>query len=251
MSIKKRFIPPIENKFLLSLPKREQEKLLPDLELIELPLNKTLFEAGEIVKNAYLINTGMVSLIAESLEGGSVEVGVIGNEGILSMQLVMGTERMAYRAMVQIPGQALKISQIALKRHAWEHGIFCNQLLRYWQVLHNQITQSVVCSRFHTFEQRLCRWLLMTADRVNRNDFPVTHEFLSLMLGANRATVTVAFGSFKEAGLISHRRGLITILDRKRVEDVACECYRANKRELDNLSKFQKPQRSRAPRATL
>ena len=239
----------IENHILLSLPKLEYEELLPDLEWIELPLNKILYEAGELIHCAYFINTGMASLIAANSEGGSVEIGVIGNEGILEMQVIMGAKRASYRSIVQIPGQALKISRDALTHHFHTQRVLHDQLLRFYQVLHNQISQSVVCNRFHTFEQRLCRWLLVTAEHADKNDFPFTHEFVSLMLGANRATVTETFGNLKKAGLILQRRGLIQILDRRRMETAACECYRANKRDLEELHRLQKPRKSLTPRA--
>jgi CRP-like cAMP-binding protein len=232
--------PEIENRILLSLSKCEYEKILPNLEWTEFELNKVLWEAGDPMHYAYFINTGMVSLIAADSGGGSVEVGLIGREGLLGMHSVMGGERASHRCLVQIPGKELKINRDALQRHLQNHKALHDQLLYFYQIFHNQISQSVVCNRFHSFEQRLCRWLLMTAKRVEGNEFPLTHESVSLMLGANRATVTATCGNIRKSGLISQRRGLIRILDRKRMETAACECYRANLRDLDDLFRFQK-----------
>lgn len=243
MRLRSQTLPKIENRILLSLPPSEFEKLSADLNYIPLPLNSALYEVGGAIHSVYFINTGMASLTAWSEEGGSVEIGVIGKEGIVGMQSVMGAERASYRTIVQISGQALQISSEALKYHFGNLRVLHDQLLRFYGVLHNQISQSVVCSRFHTSEQRLCRWLLTTARHVYRDEFSFTHEFISLMVGANRATVTAAFGSLKDSGLISQRRRLIRILDKDRMEAAACECYRANMKDLEELYKFQKPRR--------
>jgi len=248
MQSESKALPKIENRILLSLARSEAEKIIPDLKFIELPLNKIFYEVGDRIDSVYFINTGMVSLIAANAEGGSVEIGVIGKEGILEMQVFVGAAKAAYRSMVQIPGQALEIPWTKLKCHLDNSKILHAQLLRFYGFLHNQISQSVVCGRFHTSEQRLCRWLLTTARHADKEDFPVTHEFISLMLGANRATVTSAFGNLKDCGFISQRRGAIRILDRKRMETAACECYRANMRDLEELYKFQKPKKSTNPR---
>ena len=242
-------LPKIENRILLSLPKSEYEKLLSDLEFIPLPLSKILHEPGDRISYAYFINTGVASLIASNSEGGSVEIGLIGKEGVLESQVLMGAEKVSYRSIVQIAGQGLRISRDALQRHFHQSRVLHDQLLRSYRVLHNQISQSVVCNRFHTFEQRLCRWLLLTAERVNDNNIPYTHEFISLMLGAQSATVTATLGSLKEAGLISQGRGLIKLLDRAKIEAVACECYRINKRELEDFYAFQKQGKSVGARA--
>jgi CRP-like cAMP-binding protein len=237
-------LPRIENRILLSLPKLELEKLLPDLKSIPLPLNKIVYQAGEQINSLYFINSGMASLMAANSEGGSVEIGVIGKEGILGMQVIMGATKAPYRSIVQIPSQALKITWDALKRHLSSSKALYGQLMRFYGVLHNQISQSVVCNRFHTSEQRLCRWLLTTARHMGRDEFPCTHESVSLMLGANRATVTAAFGSLKDSGSISQSRGLVRILDRKRMETAVCECYRANMRDLEELYRFQKQRKT-------
>jgi CRP-like cAMP-binding protein len=236
--------PQIENRILLSLPKPDYEQLLPDLEFVPLPLSMILHEAGDRISYAYFINTGVASLIASNSDGGSVEIGLIGKEGLLESQVLMGAEKVSYRSIVQIAGQGLRISCDALKRHFNQSRVLHDQLLRSYRVLHNQISQSVVCNRFHTFEQRLCRWLLLTAARVDDNNIPYTHEFISLMLGANRATVTATLGSLRDAELISQGRGLIKLLDRAKIETVACECYRINKRDLEDfyaLLKQEKP----------
>jgi CRP-like cAMP-binding protein len=236
-----RSVPRVENRILLSLPKSEYDRLAPDLEMVSLPLNKILFEACERIDCAYFINSGMVSLIAGSCSGGSIEIGMIGNEGILALPAIMGDEQTPYRSVVQIPGNALKITRNDLKRHFHKNGVFCDLILKFWQILCDQIVQSVVCNRFHTFEQRLCRWLLLTADRLQEDDLPLTHEFISLLLGANRATVTLTIGSLKKAGLIEHHRSSIRILDRESMEASACECYQICKKRLKDFLRIEKP----------
>jgi hypothetical protein len=153
----------------------------------------------------------------------------------------MGDQQMLYRSIVQIPGNALRISTNDLKRHFHKDGVLCDLLLKFWQMLYDQIGQSVVCNRFHTFEQRLCRWLLLTADRLQRDDLPLTHESISLLLGSNRATVTLTIGSLKKAGLIEHHRSSISILDKDRMEASACECYQICHKRLKDFLMMEKP----------
>jgi len=233
-------IPRIENRILLSLPKLEYERLAPSLEKVELPWNKILFEASEPVDCAYFVNSGIISLVAGSCSGDSIEIGVIGNEGILALPTIMENGPMPYRSIVQIPGNALRITRNDLKHHFYKNGAFSGLLLKFWQMLFDQIGQSVVCNRFHTFEQRFCRWLLLTADRIQRDDLPLTHEFISLMLGSNRATVTLTIGSLKRAGLIEHHRSSIRILDKERMKASACECYEICHKRLKDFLRMEK-----------
>jgi len=236
MSPPKASLPPIENRILLALPKAALKKLSSDLEAIPLPMNKVLFEAGEQVDWAYFLNSGMASLIAVNSDGRSIEVAAVGNEGMVPVCVLTGPQYISYRCVMQISGSGLKIRMKSLRDQF--RGTLGEQLLGFMQMLHNQSCQLVVCNRFHAIEQRLCRWLLITADRARDNHFPITHEFVSYMLGANRANVTVALGALKAAGFISYRKGTLSILDRARIESIACECYRGYRREIENYVKF-------------
>jgi CRP-like cAMP-binding protein len=212
------------------------KKLSPDLEVIPLPMNRVLFESGERVDWAYFLNSGMASLIAVNSNGNSIEVAAVGNEGMVPVCVLTGPQYISYRCVMQISGSGLKISMKSLRDQF--RGILGEQLLGFMQMLHNQSCQLVLCNRFHTIEQRLCRWLLITADRAGDNHFPITHEFVSYMLGANRSNVTVALGALKAAGFISYRKGMLSILDRARIESIACECYRSYRREIESYVKF-------------
>ena len=236
MSAQKGSLPQIENRILLALPKAVLKKLSPDLEVITLPMNRVLFEAGERVDWAYFLNSGMASLIAVNSNGSSIEVAAVGNEGMVPVCVLTGPQYVSYRCIMQLSGSGLKISINSLRGQF--RGMLGEQLLGFMQMLHNQSCQLVLCNRFHTIEQRLCRWLLITADRAGDNHFPITHEFISCMLGANRSNVTVALGALKTAGFISYRKGTLSILDRARIESLACECYRNYRREIESYVKF-------------
>ncbi len=225
--------PAIRNRMLLSLPKAVLEKILPDLEVILLPPGHVLFKAGDTVDSVLFLNSGLISIIAASSTGHSIEVGAVGREGGLPVEVLTGHQYSAHRYIVQIPGEALKISAATLKRHLGNDTAYCKSSLVFLQQLHNQSTQLVLCNRFHTVQQRLCRWLLMTSDWAEDDSYPVTHEFLSLMLGVNRSTVSLELGALKSSGLISYRQRLIKITDKRRIASMSCECYWTHKRDMD------------------
>jgi CRP-like cAMP-binding protein len=228
----------IRNKVLLSAPKTVLDKLLPELEVVSLPLGKVLFKAGEDVDSAWFVNSGLISVIAASSTGNSIEVGAIGREGVLPIEVLSDSPVSAHRYIAQIPGEALKISRAALVELYFSNDlIFSKNSLRLFQQLHNQSSQLVLCNRFHTVQQRLCRWLLMTSDWAENDQFPVTHEFLALILGVNRSTVSLELGALKASGLISNRQRMIRITDRRKIATMSCECYWTHKRDMDAYTK--------------
>jgi CRP-like cAMP-binding protein len=177
----------------------------------------------------------MVSLLSLASDGGTVEIAVVGSEGFVGVSALLQVESMPYRAVVQVEGSASRID-IKKLREVFDEQLYLRRLiLRYLHALMTQIAQSSVCNRFHSIEQRLARWVLSSRDRVHRNSFPYTQEFLSYMLGADRSSVTLAAGVLKRAGLIEYTRGNITIVDPKALEQVACECYQLLKREFQDI----------------
>ncbi len=222
-----------ENRILLMLPASERKQLASESEVVSLALNEVLFEAGDCVDHAYFLNSGMVSLIAVGEDGNSIEVGVIGDEGMLPFQIESKPQEMPYRCIVQVPGSALKIGMESLREQL--RTALNERSLPFVKMLHNQSCQSTLCNRFHTMEQRLCRWLLISGDHAGKDQFPSTHKHLSYMLGANRSNVTVALGKLKSQGLISYRQGTVTILDRRRMAIMACVCYTTYKKKYQEL----------------
>ena len=214
------------NHILSALPRMEYERIAPSLQPEELSAGSILCESGEPLSHVYFPNTGMVSLVSLAGDRSFLEVGMIGSEGMVGIWAVLGLNRMPQRAVVQLPGQAMKI-KLGLVKNEFKLGGKLQRLLhRSMQLLHFQVSQSAVCNRFHPTEARLCRWLLMCRDRVNSNEIPLTQEFLSQMLGAARPMVSFAAANLQNAGIIQYTRGRITILDPARLKSNACECYR-------------------------
>lgn len=177
-----------------------------------------------------------MSLVIEMQNGGTVEVGTVGNEGMVGTPVFLGAERSPTKAFCQVPGECSRMPTAAFKKELAEaDGILRQLISRYAQAMINQISQSVACNHLHSVEERTCRWLLMTHDRVGSDDFLLTQEFLAQMLGVRRSSVTVAAGLLEKAGLITYKRGRITVLDRERLEQASCECYQVVRREYDRL----------------
>jgi len=225
---------PGENRLLKSLPKDEYDRLLPHLEKAPLPLRDILYEANGPIAHVFFPLNGVVSLVI--MDGGFIlEVGVIGNEGVVGVPVFLGSDRSPTRAIAQIPGDALRMEakffQKEMKRDGPLHGL----VQRYTQTMINQISQSIVCNHRHSVEKRMCRWLLLSHDRVGADEFPLTHEFLAQMLGVCRPTVTAVAGALQKTGLISYHRGRITVLERKGLEAASCECYEVVAKELERL----------------
>jgi CRP-like cAMP-binding protein len=225
---------PGENRLLVALPKDEYEHLLPHLEKVSLPLRKILYEANEPIAHVFFPLVGVVSLVI--MDGRfTLEVGIIGNEGMVGTPVFLESDRSPTRAIAQIPGEAMRMEIKTFQKEMKRHGTLFGLVQRHTQTMINQISQSIVCNRRHSVEKRMCRWLLMSHDRVGTDEFPLTHEFLAQMLGVCRPTVTAVAGTLQKAGLITYHRGRITVVDRKRLEAACCECYKVVSKELDRL----------------
>ena len=224
-----------QNRLLAALPRLEYERLRPAMHFVQLAKGKLIYDAGDLVRHAYFMTSGMVSLLARTEDGEAIEVAMVGNEGMVGVPVVLGTNLMPYRVMVQIPGGAMKLTEYALREEINRNGQLHKLLLCYTHTVLAQITQSALCNRFHTLEERLCRWLLIARDRVKSDGFEMTQEFLSDMLGAPRTAVTKAAGNLQKKRLIRYSRGRIKILDRLGLESTACECYRIVTEEIAHL----------------
>jgi CRP-like cAMP-binding protein len=225
----------IRNGLLKVLPPADFRRLAASLTPVTLSFKQFLLEADEPIRAAYFIETGMVSYL-NYLEGGeALEVGLIGSEGMVGLPLILGIDSASFGGMVQMEGTALRIGPTALRQAFNESEALRNRLLRYMQALHVQVSQTAVCNKHHSLEERLTRWLLMAHDRAGEDEFPMTHEFMSLMLGVRRAGVSVTANVLKQAGLIHYRSGSMTILDRPGLEEAGCECYGNVQRQFEQL----------------
>ena len=216
----------IGNHILRSIPEGEFNLIRPDLEFIQTPQQHILHEAGEKIEFAYFLNDGMASLVVLTSDGRSVEVAIVGREGIVGTPLAVGLHRGPYRSIMQIPGNGLRIKSEVLEETLCDMPEMRLMLNRYVLVQGLQIAQIAACNRLHEIEQRLARWLLMCQDRVGSEFLPVTHEFLAQMLGTGRPSVSLAAGILQKAGTIENLRGNVKILNRKELEAAACECYK-------------------------
>ena len=226
---------PEQNHLLAALPATEFERLAPYLEMVEMPLGKVLYEPGEHLQHVYFPTTAIVSLLYVMENGASAEIAVVGNEGILGISLFMGGETTPSRAIVQSAGYGYRLKGQLLKNEFYRAGPVQRLLLRYTQALITQMAQTAVCNRHHSVEQQLCRWLLLSLDRLSSNELTMTQELIANMLGVRREGVTDAAGKLHRAGLINYSRGHITILDRPGLEKRVCECYQVVKTEFDRL----------------
>lgn len=224
-----------QNYLLAALPQVQLEALSGDLELIEMTLGDVLYESGSQLGHVYFPTTAIVSLLYVMEDGSSAEIAVVGNEGIIGIALFMGGETTPSRAVVQSAGYAYRLKGHLLKREFTRSVEFHHLLLRYTQALLTQMAQTAVCNRHHTLDQQLCRWLLLSLDRLPSNELTMTQELIANMLGVRREGVTEAAGKLQEAGLIHYKRGRITVLDRPGLETKVCECYRVVKKEFDRL----------------
>ena len=226
---------PIENRILAMLPREEYERLLPHLERVSFALGEVIYESGGQQSHIYFPTTAIISLLYMMENGSSAEMGVAGKEGLVGIALFMGGETAPNRAVVQSAGEALRMKTKVLQEEFGRGGAFQRLLLRYTQAMMTQMSQTAVCNRLHTVEQQLCRWLLLSRDRLNTDELVMTQELIANMLGVRREGVTHAAGRLQETGLISYVRGRITILDRSGLEATVCECYRVVKDEYDRL----------------
>ena len=215
----------IFNEILLGLPAREFDRLLPKLEFVRLRTHHVLHEPGDTLKSAWFCNSGLISILSVFPDGKSVEVGLVGKEGFIGVPLVAGFRTSPTRAIAQIEASAFRVDSEKLVGLLRESPKLERQLQQFSQIMAAQVTQIAACNRLHEVEERLARWLLMSADRVGSNSVPLTQEFLAQMLGTRRSSVTVAAGILEKAGLINHKRGDVRIIEREKLEDAACECY--------------------------
>ena len=218
---------PLVNEILNSIPDNEYELIRSDLELLQLTHHLILHEAGEKIEFAYFLNQGLASLVVLTSDGRSVEIAIVGREGMVGTPLAVGLHRGPYRSIMQIPGTGVRIRAELLEQRMAEMAELRLVLNRYVLVQGLQIAQIAACNRLHEIEQRLARWLLMCQDRVDSEFLPVTHEFLAQMLGTGRPSVSLAAGMLQRTGIIENLRGAVRILRRRELESAACECYHA------------------------
>ncbi len=226
---------PQHNHLLAALPPQALERLLPSLELIDLPLGKVLFESGEALRHVYFPTDSIVSLLYVMENGASAEISVVGNEGLIGIAVFMGGESTPSRAIVQSAGNAFRLPGQRLKDEFDRHGEMLELMLRYTQALITQIAQTAVCNRHHSIDQQLCRWLLVSLDRLQDNQLTMTQELIANMLGVRREGVTDAAGKLQRMGVIEYSRGHITVLDRAALEQLSCECYAVVRKETERL----------------
>lgn len=235
MSAAQPSLKPSGNRLLSLLPQAEYAHLQPELQPIHLAKEMVLYNAGDEVQNCYFPTSGMVALLSTTESGKTIEVSMIGDEGFAGVPVILQTSKIPYRVVVQIAGDAVMIRASTLKKHFNQGGRLHDLLLRYTHSLLCQVSQSAACNKFHTVEQRLCRWLLISRDRVHSDTFPLTQEFIAHMLGVPRTNVTMTAGALQRAGLIKYTRGQITIINPQGLEETACECYRIVKEQTDTL----------------
>lgn len=228
-------VKPIENQLLAALPEAELERLLPNLELVSMALGQVIYESGGKMSHVYFPTNSIISLLYLMENGATAEIGVAGFEGMVGIALFMGGQTTPNRAVVQSAGSAYKMNAKTLQSEFVKGGIFQQLLLRYTQALITQISQTAVCNRLHSVEQQLCRWLLLSYDRLHSNKLVMTHNLIANMLGVRREGITLAAKQLQSRGVISYVRGTITLLNRPKLEAVVCECYRVVKSEYDRL----------------
>lgn len=226
---------PRQNHLLAVLPVADFERLLPHLKLVPLPLGEVLYESGIELRYVYFPTDSIVSLLYVMEDGDSAEIAVVGNEGVIGISLFMGGETTPSRAVVQSAGHAYRLRGQTLKQEFIRGAAMQHLLLRYTQALLTQMAQTAVCNRHHSLDQQLCRWLLLSLDRLASNELVMTQELIANMLGVRREGVTEAAGKLQQAGLIHYSRGHITVIDRAGLEARTCECYAVVKKECDRL----------------
>jgi CRP-like cAMP-binding protein len=226
---------PHANRLLGLLPPGDYKRLRLHLHRIPLEYRKSLYRANKPIEFVYFIETGVGSLVNTMLNGQAAEVGTIGNEGVVGLPVVLGDDRAPTSVYVQVPGAGLRMEASLFKKELARSASMRAVMLRYTHAFFNQVAQSAACNHFHSLQQRCCRWLLMTHDRMHSDEFLLTQEFLAMMLGVQRTGVTAAAGALQRAGLIRYKRGNVTIIDRRGLLRRSCECYGVSKREFDRL----------------
>jgi CRP-like cAMP-binding protein len=226
---------PKSNHLLAALPAAEWLRWAPLVEWVDMPLGEVLYESGTLQSHVYFPTTAIISLLYVMESGASAEIAVVGNEGVVGISLFMGGETTPSRAVVQSAGQGFRLPSVTIKAEFNHSGPVMHLLLRYTQALITQMAQTAVCNRHHTLDQQLCRWLLLSMDRLRGNELVMTQELIANMLGVRREGVTEAALKLQKAGLIRYSRGHITVLEREGLEGRTCECYAVVKKEYDRL----------------
>ncbi|MHB1949844.1 MAG: Crp/Fnr family transcriptional regulator [Acidiferrobacteraceae bacterium] len=226
---------PHQNRLIAALPAEDVLRLQPHLRLVSMPLGHVVYEAGREMQSVYFVVDGIVSLLYVMEDGASAEIAIVGNEGVVGISLFMGGETTSSRAIVQSACQAFELKSERLKAEFARGEALQHLLLRYTQTLITQMAQTAVCNRHHTLEQQLCRWLLLSLDRLPSNQLTMTQELIANMLGVRREGVTEAAGKLQALGLIQYKRGHITVLNRPGLEERVCECYRSVNKEFNRL----------------
>lgn len=235
MSASQDFYQPLQNRLLAALPTEEYQRLVPYLELVSLPIHKVLYEPGEPIRHVYFPHKALVSLVSNMEDGSVVEVALVGNEGMVGIPVVLGSDTTTTKAFVQVANGGVRMETERFKVELKRGDALQSLLLQYTQALLTQTSQLVACNRLHTVEERLARWLLTVSDRMQSDQFLITQEFIGQMLGTRRSGVTVAAGTLSQAGMIRYTRGKITIVERESLESTSCECYQVVKNELTRL----------------
>ncbi|KVO61191.1 Crp/Fnr family transcriptional regulator [Burkholderia stagnalis] len=225
----------IENHLLAALPVEDLAHISPQLVLVDMPLGKVLYESGGALSHVYFPTTSIVSLLYVMEDGSSAEIAIVGNDGLIGIALFMGGETTPSRAIVQSAGHAYRLDARILKEEFRRGGSMQRLLLRYTQALITQMAQTAVCNRHHSIDQQLCRWLLLSLDRLPSSELKMTQELIANMLGVRRSGVTEAALKLQDAGLIRYNYGHIEVLDRSGLEKRVCECYGVVRREFDRL----------------
>jgi CRP-like cAMP-binding protein len=226
---------PNRNRILAGLLRKEYSQILPDLASVTLKSGQVLYEPGDVMQSAYFLDTAIASILSVAEDGTSIEVSVVGDEGLIGVPIILRTQALPYKVIVQAPGVAWRMKADVLRREFDRCGRLHKLVLHYVHTLIVVLSQSGACNRFHSIPQRLCRWLLTSQDRARSSEIESTQELLSQTLGVNRASASQAASALRRTGLISYRRGRITILDRPGLEAAACECYRIVRGEFDRF----------------
>ncbi len=224
-----------KNQLLNALPESARESWLPQLEPVELPLGQVVYESGETMSHVYFPTTAIISLLYVTVRGESAEIALVGNEGLVGVSVFMGGESTTTRAVVQSAGRALRLAAPALQNECKKAGPILHMLLRYTQALITQMAQTAACNRHHSLDQQLCRWLLLSLDRLDGLELVMTQELIANMLGVRRESVTESAIKLQQAGIIRYANGRISVLRREGLESRTCECYAVVKREYDRL----------------
>lgn len=229
----------LQNHLLAALPPEAQDRLYPHMKLVALPLGKVLYESGDTLLHVYFPTDSIVSLLYVMESGASAEISVVGNEGLIGIAVFMGGESTPSRAIVQSAGSAFSLSSQRLRAEFNGYADMRMLMLRYTQALITQMAQTAVCNRHHSIDQQLCRWLLLSLDRLSSNRLVMTQELIANMLGVRREGVTESASKLQDLGVIEYHRGKITVLDRPKLEQLCCECYSVVKRETDRLQAYE------------